>query len=226
MSGIDSSALRVMEERLKSFFKSEIVTLVEKMERIEDKLLAVQSECIRIDGELSKVKSIISNQQLIIEKHEQKLRARNVIIHNIPEGVISVDGDRIRSDIEKVNVLCRSAEIDVGRFDLTSVSRIGRSISDKARPLLVTVSKPDCKFSFLNARRKVTNDPHITDIFKDRIFINPDSSPLVRKEERRLRMKLKALKNDNPNSKGFIKGGNLFVDDVVVDQVDVRNQLF
>jgi regulator of replication initiation timing len=64
------------EERVKKYIKDELTVLMEKYSKIERHVSAVQSECVRLDIEVSKIKEIIEKQQLQIEYNEQKLREK------------------------------------------------------------------------------------------------------------------------------------------------------
>jgi hypothetical protein len=221
-----SALLGSLEDRLKTFIKSEIASIIEKVDNIEKKLSCVQTECIRLGGEVESIKKIISDQQLAIESHEQKLRSNNIIVHNIPEDVVVVNiySGQIRDDSEKIMSLCRLANIDIALDSFSSVSRLGKRLPDKTRPLKITLKHVNEKYKFFNARKTLTNDPTIKQAFKSNIYINADSSPLMRREEYRLRQKLKNLKLSNPNSSVYIRSGSLYLDGSVTDKLDVRNQ--
>ena len=62
--------------------------------------------------------------------------------------------------------------------------------------------------------------------FQNSVFVNPDSSYLVQREEFRLRQMLKKLKEENPNRTLYIRSGRLYADDTEVDKVDVCDGLF
>ena len=64
-----SSLIRQSEERIKSCFKDEIAALTEKIATLENNLSVVQTECSRLDFEVTRMKDIITNQQLTIENH-------------------------------------------------------------------------------------------------------------------------------------------------------------
>ena len=80
---------------------------------------------------------------------EQKLRAPNLILHNIPEGAISLNGDIVDDDTEKIKTLCKSANIKVDENDFVSVTRVGKSKAEKSRPLLLTLKRPEKSSNFV-----------------------------------------------------------------------------
>lgn len=227
-----TAMLVALEDRLKAFIKSEVASLASqvtslttKVDNIEQKLSSVQTDCLRLDNEIQTIRRVITDQQLTIESHEQKLRANNIIIHNIPEDVVLLNGDQIKNDTEKIMSLCKLADIEIVREDLVSVSRLGKRLPDGVRPLKLILNQPNKKYKFFNARKAVISNPLIKQTFKSNIYVNADSSPLMRKEEYRLRHKLRDIKLSNPTSAVFIRSGALHLDGAVVDRLDVRNQM-
>lgn len=218
--------IRESEERMKSFIKEEIKSVTDRLTQIEANASLMQSECVRLDDELSKIRNVVINQQLLVEDHERKLRANNVIIHNIPEDRVSSESDVLDDDEQKIECLCRSARVDIGANDIVTIHRIGKRQANKVRPIKLTLKNTDLKFKFLNSRRQIMSNEYLTKIFRNRIFINSDNSLLVQKEEQRLRSKLKELKNENPVVATYIRSGKLFHDGRVVDSVDVQKQIF
>lgn len=60
-----------------------------------------------------------------------------------------------------------------------------------------------------------------------RVFVIKDSSPLMRKEEKRLREEMACAKqNFSPDSKIYIRSGKLYCNHEVIGQINVANQLF
>ena len=84
----------------------------------------------------------------------------------------------------------------------------------------------DKKFEFLNKRRAIISSTELQRHFGGKIFVNPDNSYLVQREEYRLRERMKQIKTGGPNISAFIKSGKLYQDGVPIDEVNVRNQLF
>ena len=217
--------LRESEERLKTFIEDRFNTLTEKLTKIESALSAVQTECARLDSEITVIRDTICKQQLQIEASERKLREKNLIVHNIPEVDVDTSTEQLRNDNEKVMHICRMADIDVKNEDIVAVRRLGKRISGKCRPLKIELSKSDHKYKFLNKRKDVIGNKNLLTDFKNKVFINPDNSYFVQLEEQRLRKHLAQLKNDFPSRPSYIKSGVLYHEGSVVDKVDVRNQL-
>ena len=228
VSNVDemSSLAKDVEERIRACFREEIAVLTEKFTKIESQLSVVQTECGRLGDELTKMKSIVVNQQLIIESHEQKLRANNLILHNIPEQYMRVGSETLCDDRAKLSVLNRSVGIEIHSDDIVSIRRLGGKRPDKIRPLKIVLKDAEKKFLFLNKRKSIASSDDLKRLFHNKIYVNSDTSILVRNEEYRLRQKLKEIKNSNPKLPSFIRSGVLYLDGEAVDKVDVKNQIF
>jgi len=218
--------LRQSEERIKSFVKSEFDSLAERIDKIESKLSVVQTQCVRFDGELEKVKEVMSRQMLQLESHEKMLREQNVIVHNVPESDIKVAGLTIDLDSAKIVALCEMVDVDIDSDDMVNLQRLGKRQPNKNRPLKIKFDNKELKFKMLNNRKKISSDENIKKSFGDKIYVNPDSSHLMQKEEFRLRQILNQLKIEKPETASYIRSGALYSNGAVVDRVDVRNQFF
>ena len=222
----DAEIILESEERIKACFKKEISKLVERLDNLENVISSVQGECVRLDEEVTKIKNVICEQQLKIEKYERHMRADNIIIHNIPEQDVFVGTEKLKEDIEKINFVCQSARVDVTPDKIHSFKRLGKRKQNKSRPLKVTFKDKDHKYIVLNKRKDIASNEKIREAFQNKVFVNPDCSFLVQKEELRLRESLKRLKKEKPTSSSYLRSGKLYLDDEIFDEVDVRNQLF
>lgn len=149
-----------------------------------------------------------------------------VIFHNVPEDDLSFGADRLKSDSEKINFIICSAQVKVEPTDVESLQRLGKRNDNKHRPLKITLSDTDAKFAFLNARKSISMNDTLRQVFHNRVYVNTDNSFLRQKEEFRLRQRLKDLKNEKANSRSFIPCGALYLNGSIVGKVDVRNHLF
>ena len=94
------------------------------------------------------------------------------------------------------------------------------------RPIKMTLNTAELKFQLLNKRKHIISNDSLTKLFGNKIYINPDNSLIVQKEEQRLRARAKELKGESPNVTTYVRSGKLYHDGKVVDSVDVRNHLF
>ena len=221
-----SALIRESEERIKGFFRTELEAVNNRLERFEATLFSVKNDCDQLEDEIAKIKRIINEQQIMIEKHESKIRECNVIVHNIPEAPVFSGKDKLSEDKEKILALCRVASVDVKSEDICSFERLGKRLPNRSRPLKITMRSASQKFEFLNKRKFISAHNDVIHFFNTKIYVNADSSLLVRKEEFRLRQRLKQLKHDKPDVSSYIRSGVLYHDGDALDKIDVRNQLY
>lgn len=138
VSDIVSEIVRKSEERLKAFFKDEIKALRDRIESMEVHVSLAQSECSRLDFEVTTIKEVIIKQQMQLENYEKKARAKNLIIHNISEEPLSSGTQELRKDIDKIQCLCEAAMIEFDPEDIVSLQRLGKPSPHKSRPIKLT----------------------------------------------------------------------------------------
>lgn len=221
-----SVLLRETEERMKSFFKEEIKGLHDRMSSIESSILSLKNECIRLDDNLLSMREVIVAQQKQIEKHESKFRERNLIVHNIPESDVINGIEKLKSDTDKLAFLCKASNIEIKANDISSSRRLGRQKSGKPRPIKIELGSKDAKYKLLNKRREILRNENLIKTFGRKIFVNPDQSFLVQREELRLRGEQSRLKSENPDSSVYLRSGVLYLNNSPVDRINVAHQLF
>ena len=70
---------------IRDSFKDELKVITDRLDRFEQHLSSVQTECARLDSEVSTLKELLISQQMQLEGHESRMRENNIIVHNIPE---------------------------------------------------------------------------------------------------------------------------------------------
>lgn len=221
-----STLILKSEERMKAFFREELSVLTERLIKLEDNLSSVQTECARLNDEVSILKRAITTQQVQIEEHERKMRANNLIIHNIPEEDLSYGTKSVKNDSEKIDLILESSDTDLKSADIVSFRRLGKRQHGKSRPLRITLKNTNDKYQLLNSRKSISMNTTIRKTFHTGVYIGCDSSFLVQKEEYRLRQRLKEIKSEDPRSSCYIRSGALYLGNEIIDKVNVRNQLF
>ena len=112
------------------------------------------------------------------------------------------------------------------RRSIESCYRLGKAKSGRSRLLKVRFDDVDTKFEIIRSQRVLRQDPEIRAAFGN-VYINHDSTPLVRKEERRLRIKMRELTSGLcETDRLYIRGGSLYKNGTIVDTINVSNQLF
>ena len=203
---------------------SKLDRLLNKIDVIEGKLENVQVEQLRLSIELDKVKEIIVDQQRLIERTESAKRLPFLMVSGVSESEIRIDGQSLSTDLEKISYLCTAA--CNSKINIQSCVRVGNSSIYGPRLLKIGFFNINDRHEVLRSQSKLRrNFEFITDF--GRVFINPDASPLTRKEDKRLRQAMNQIRESADKSdKVYIKRGQLFKNSEVIDRFDIRNQLF
>ena len=144
-----SEMLLASEQRLKNFFKDELQAIYNKLHQYETVVSSLQSECVRLDTTMMTMKKVIVEQQMIIEEHEEKLRANNLIIHNVPETTVKYEDDTLDTDSNKVVFMCGAVDVDIDTTDIAVIHRLGKKSSVKPRPIKVVMKEKYSTFILL-----------------------------------------------------------------------------
>ena len=220
-----SSLIRESEERIKSLFKEEMKTINDRLLNIENSISTLKVNCVRLEEDVILIKEVMAKQQIRIEKHEEKFRENNLVVHNIPEREVSIGISTLETDDMKVAYVCETSEADITSDDIASVHRLGPRKSDRPRPLKIVFKTKDKKFNLLNKRKEISQNKNLIEPFGNKIFVNPDHSFLYRKEDFRLRQEMKRIKIENPGTSVYLRSGVLYHNNTVIDKADIANQL-
>ena len=221
-----SLLLRESEEGMKCLFKEEIKSIADRLSNTENNVSSIKMEAVRMDNKITMMKDVIMKQQMRVESHETKLRENNLIVHNISENDVLTDTGKLESDIKKVEFLCETIRVDIDADDIASCFRLGKRRSSMPRPLKIVLKEKSDKYKLLNARNEISQNTKLSKIFGKRIFVNPDNSFLVQREEVRLRQESQHMKKDSLDASLYIRSGTLYYNNMAVDKIDITNQIF
>lgn len=217
--------LKLLLSRLEENLTLQISKVVERIENFEKALDSVHSNQIRLDNEIDEIKKV--TQQEYIERLEVDKRMNNVVIRGIPESSVPInDVVTLTSDIAKVKFMNDLISEEAGPACIESVSRLGRKLPGKDRQLFVKFTKRSSRNDFLFKQKTFRQDEGLKRSF-GLIYVNRDSTFLVRQEEKRLRDKMKSMRPTlTSNDSFYLKSGKLHLNDSVIDSIDISNQLF
>lgn len=206
---------------------SKLESIVSRIDKLDEKIDRVKAEQIRLDLEVEKVKQVVVAQQQTIEAHEAEKRQLNLIFSGVPEADVLISDDQCLSgDAGKVGFLCQEISSDFDGAAVESCSRLGKPRAGHNRLLKVKFARLSARDKILYSQKRIRENPKCASSF-GRIFVNKDSSPLMRKEEKRLRdVMFQEKQKASPDTKFFIKSGKLFRNNDVIDRINFVNQLF
>ena len=201
-----------------------LITEVREIRKIQEEMrqdLSAQKESEgTINEELANVKALLQEKsrvleqhQLFLEKLDQRERAKNIIITGLPE---REPFEQATTDKEKVSqVFSSMSTLDIsGDY---SFKRIGKSLSDRIRPILVTVSAEEVRDDIVS---RAKNLKEAGAAFK-RVRVKKDIHPAIRREWKRL-FDAELMEKDKAENEGHKiwvdkKTRQLKRDDVVID---------
>lgn len=225
-SGSQSSSLLSEIKTIFKVLEDKIDTLITRVEGVEFRLQQVQANQVTIDLQMKQMKEIIITQQQYIEKQEITNRNSNLIFTNIPESSVSYEGNEIESELEKLNVICKSISPEFNDTDIVSIFRLGMSSNrSRPRPLKVIFRDSVSRNRIFYNQRSIRNN--VVKTFFSQVFVNKDLPPLTRKEESRLRDVARTLRSSSSADDNiYVKRGKLFKNHEIIDQIDIGKQLF
>lgn len=205
---------------------AKLANIETKISAIEFRLDMVQTEQMRLSSEVDKLKDVVVMQQKHIEQFETKNREKYLIFSGVPESSVSMEEMTLGNDVEKISFLCDQIGSEIDSASIHDCSRIGPKEGNRTRLVRVKFNSVRARNFFLRSQRSLREDRKVRDAFGP-IYINPDRSHLARKEDTRLREKMKKIRSTSSNPRDvFIRSGKLYVKSEIVDRVDIANQLF
>jgi hypothetical protein len=129
---------------------------------------------------------------------KKELVASNIIIQGVKEGEKETYVD-LEKQVEKV-----LGALKIGDIDYSSIRRLGRPTTGKARSIQVKLVRQKDKVRILVAKKNLKGLEGF-----NKIYINPELTNLEKEREKALREAGRDLKKEKKNLKYFIKGGRL-----------------
>ena len=133
------------------------------------------------------------------EEEEEKLKEkkkRNLIFFNIPEGDLDDYDEQRLADFYKIQRIYED-KVEIKERDLSNITRLGKKVTNKIRPVLVTFKSEDQRMTVLRNNK----DLKLLEANKStRIFVSTDKTPKEREAENQLRAELQRRKNDGEDN--------------------------
>lgn len=202
MATISADYLTAALEKLRTDIRSDL----------KDEITVLRTIIDEQTKEIDSLKAVVADQQTSLLYLQRKDLERNMIISGLSEPNAEI------TDTEQINELLKIVD---DKFQASTIDRFDRIGKQKPRLLKITFKLKETKLSL------VRNGKKLRDIEKyEGVYINSDQTKLDRAESRRLRIKRKELKAENPTKAVYIKAGCLIMDDTEIDRMNPINQLF
>jgi len=172
--------------------ESEGNLLRKENEGIKEQLVKLKSEVTEYQARtcMSHEDSEMPTEELLHELELRFQRRGNIVLSGIPEESKGSLEERQESDMCKVS--CILQEIGVSNFKCQDKpQRIGRSNPGRIRLVRLKNLDMDAKSEILSKARLLRRSGRF-----NKVFVNPDLTPLQQRDQKRLRDELQKRKND------------------------------
>ena len=164
--------------------------LKSKVNNFEETLTTVLKTQERQDYEIKSLKSDFRSikddyDHILNEMEERDRRRPNIIVSGIVEKEDGTVEERKQYDKAKVETLLQNL-CDFNSTVVTSIHRIGKVNSSKPRLLKIICGNTVIKHSLLRKAKELRRIPSF-----ERVYLNPDETPLQQRESKRLREELR-----------------------------------
>ena len=190
-----------------------------KVQSVQLQNKVLEAKCNEYEENIAALKSIISKQQHSLSMIDARERECNVIVSGLSEENITVGGEELQNDKDKVAAVL--VEIDAPLPAEYSVERIGKESANYTRLIKLNVGSKINRDAILSKSKDLKNNPEAS---VNSVYLKKDLHPVLVHENNRLRRKMKDLQKLDINNGKEIKllKGKLLIDNSVVDQ----NMLF
>ena len=197
--GIMKKEMRVMKDVFEEVRKVNGGNEGKIDDALEAKWVTVKEEVRGLESRLTTKFGEIKKD---VETLEIEKKRTNIIFHGVTES------DDVAEDVEKVKeILSKGLNLDCERH-LGEMYRIGMKKADKVRPIRLVVKSLEGKIEIIKRAKQLkdSND------FK-KIFISPDLTRKQQLEDKELRDKLKACRQeDHSGARIIINGGKIVME--------------
>ena len=182
-------------------------------------------------GELNKkisvLEKIVVRQQELIENLQKRDLECNLIISGVPESSPHESTDDHGTVIKLFREIMTPEEMT--NMELSETSRLGQRPSSQnpgltPRRIKAVLGNKLLRNAILKKAKNLKGNKNFP-----RVYINPDEPVLTRRENSRLRRRLRELRESHkstPNLHIYLKRGNIFINSDIVDTFSLSNQMF
>ncbi len=137
---------------------------------------------------------------MVKELSERERRRNNVVLFRIPEVSSNLKTDVAKKDIETLIKLGAEINVPITDDDVKKISRIGKKIEDKCRPVLVELKSSEKKREIFKNVGRLGESENVT---LKRMIIEHDMTPEERSELKVLRESAKKQEEDSAGNFRF-----------------------
>ena len=231
---------KLLDNKFQSFEQKFKDTILGEVKQITDPM---QKELTDVKAENKKLKSEVTLLKASKEEHKEKFdklektllehqktlaqndkdaRMKRLLLSGMPEEDVVLNGESCKSDPEKVEQLLGMINTDnIGPINVRRIGKKDQGPDNRPRYLLIEFSN----VSDRNAVKKKSGTLKDNNETKN-FYLKADQPKKTREEYKRLHECKKRVLEENADREVKIEYGKLYVDGVVVDQVENHSQDF
>ena len=170
---------------------------------------------------LEKVEKVLKEHQKTLAYNDKGARSKRLILAGVPEEDTQINGTTMKNDREKVMKVLEILNTTVSTVSMRRIGKKGQGAVKRPRYLLLDFANAD-------ERNQVKKKSSALKENKDTksFYLKADLTKKTREEYKRLYDTKKKILDETPNKSVKIDYGKLYVDEVVVDQIEDDNKDF
>ena len=195
-------------------------TMTTKMAETENRVALLENQARINESKIETLSQIVVNMQSSLNKLDGDVRENNIMVAGLTETDVDLgNGTKLTSDSDKMRHILYLIDATEAKVDEYTTERIGKQRSDRPRVVKINTGSKEQRNMLLAKTRLLKQK---TAPWKS-VYMNKDVHPVYRNETARVRKKMKALKEENPENQEIkIQEGALMIGEKVVD----RNTFF
>ena len=213
-------------EELRKLVKSEIGIYEDRFNKELKDVHDRVAELDNVKQENVTLKKVVGEQQKFLETLRRDQQCKNIFISSIPE-TLTINDNVLITPEEKVTNILQTIDGSITSEDFKVVYSFPVfTTNDGCRQHSIKISFHD-KEKKDTIMEKKTNLKNLNDNDPlKKVYIKNDQPPLTNKENNRLRVKAREIRNANPDDIVKIDKGKLYHNNIVVDEFNLANQIF
>ena len=172
--------------------------LLQKIENMEEQIKQMKAGCIGSDLD-KKIETAVEKKvaEVLDEKLEIEKRELNIIVSGVDE---QEGDDTLTKDSRLLMGLIKKIDEDIEENKVQQITRLGRRSEGRNRMIMLKVKSVEQKEKILRNYFRINKDQ------QNKIYFNPDRTPLQREKHRQLREELKRIRTETGNNNYVIRG--------------------
>ena len=229
---------KLLDVKFKSFeqsFKDSLMTEVKQITdpiakevkelKTENNKLKTEITLLKAKGnehgeKMDKVEKTLKEHQKTLAQNDKSARYKRLILAGMPEEEVEINGNKLNNDREKVLEVLKIMKLEINSVNVRRIGKKDQGAEKRPRYIML-------EFSSIDERNQVKKK---SSVLKDNectksLYLKADLTKKTREEYKRLYEMKDRILEESPDKAVKIDYGKLYVNDVVIDQIDDKDFL-